>query len=134
MGNESNEKNRTIDIEGNGVFLSYQMLFLLISSLIGLGVSISVWNSYQNDIESNRNNIARLDKIINERYELLDNKIERKYEESLIKVEDRYNTMKNDVNQTSERYKEWLKNISQTADQNKENILILKYNKLDKSK
>lgn len=126
-------KNKaSIDIEGNGVFLSYQMLFLLISGLISLGITISVWNSYQSDIQNNTNELSRLEKMINEKYILLDSRIEQRHDDVLQKMDEKYNIIERRVDKNNERYKDWIKSNSKKTEDNKENILKLKYSKIDK--
>jgi len=125
----SSNENKSIDIEGNGVFLSYQILFLLISGLIGLGITISVWNSYKIDIDDNTKELERLEKYINEKYKDLDNKILKSNIEYSKKLEERYKMIKEDTEKNNERYKDWLKKLSEDNEKNKESILHLKYKK-----
>ena len=128
----ADESNKTIDIQGNGVFLTYQILFLLVSSLIGLGVTVSVWNSYQNDIINNAEDVKKLEKMINDKYTILDARIEKKHDETVSIINERYLILEDRAEKNNERYKDWLKSLTTGVDKNKEDILMLKYSKMNK--
>lgn len=132
-------KAGVIDIESNGIYLSYQMLFLLVGGLISLGITVSVWNSYASDIEENRitniqlkNDIENLKNIIDEKYHTLDEKIYTKNKEALSKIDERYKSIKTDVKETNERYKDWIKSNSRQLDEVREEQVKLKYTKANK--
>lgn len=121
--------SNVIDIEGNGIFLSYQMLILLVGGLISLGITISVYNSYSVDIESNGNNIKELNLKIEDRYNTLDNRIEQKNDDVLKRIDSKFKDIEQDVDMNSERYKEWIKSNSSDIDKLKEEVMKLKYTK-----
>jgi hypothetical protein len=129
---ESDEINKTIDIQGNGVFLTYQILFLLVSSLIGLGITVSVWNSYQHDIINNTEAIKKLEKTVYDKYTILEARIEKRHDETVSIINERYLIIEDRAEKNNERYKDWLKSLSTDVDKNKEDILMLKYSKINK--
>lgn len=125
-----NEDNKSvIDIEGNGIFLSYQMLFLLIGGLISLGITISVWNSYDSEIQSNTDDIKSLTKMIDDKYKILDSRIEQRYDDAIIKINSDYLIMERRVNTNNDRFKEWLKAHQDDIEKLKEETIKLKYTK-----
>jgi hypothetical protein len=134
-GSEENEKGpRAIDIEGTGIFLSYQMLILLIGGLVSLGITISVWNSYDGSIQSNKTEISQIKREMNERFKTLDRKIDHKYLETIHKVDEKYEIIERRVDKNNLRFKDWIKKNSETIDEIQLDNIELFYTKQDKNK
>lgn len=138
---EKNQKNNTqnneghsdpssvIDIEKTGVFLSYQMLILLIGGLISLGITISVWNSYDSSIGNNQKDIKRIEKLINKRYSILNERIEERHDDIIKIIDDKYIIIERRVNVNNVRFKDWIKANTIKIEKLKEEQLKLKYSK-----
>lgn len=127
--NNDTDISAVIDIEKTGVFLSYQMLILLIGGLISLGITISVWNSYDSSIESNQKDIERIESMVEQRYKILDNRIEQRHDDVIKMVDQKYETIKEDVDENNSRFKGWLKTNTQEIDKLKEEQVKLKYSR-----
>lgn len=125
-------KEKNVSLEGNGIFLSYQMLFLLIGGLISLGITISVWNSYDSEIQSNTEDIELLTKTIDEKYKLLDSRIEKRYDDAISKINSDYLIIERRVNNNNDRFKEWLKSHQDDIEKLKEETIKLKYSRSSK--
>lgn len=121
-----------VGVEGSGIFLSYQLLILLVGGLVTLGSMIAVWDSYGSDLIYVKGEVEKMEVEEKTNYEKLYELIKASNKDINKTITGKFDVIERRIDKNHKRINEHIEENDRQIDKLKEEIWKLKYTKADK--